>query len=131
MAVQIGLAVRFQCREGQAKPDHARAIVSAQNLATGLAGHHEHRRWYEFGVAESPDALLERDRFGEFLNRCEPADLDHRCRSLACCHSSSISAIPASSNFFPRLANSRSIWAKRWRNLALVFRSACSGSTLT
>src|SRR5262249_6799139 len=84
----------------------------------------------EFG--EAPDLALEVHRQFELVLRGEVGDLDHALlsNSLACRHSDSISSIFDAAGDEPRAANSFSIWPKRRRNLAVVLRSACSGSTL-
>src|SRR5260370_37575395 len=102
-------------------------------MASDFVGDDEEAHGQQLDLDEAPDFLLESYGLLEFFLLSERGNLDHGlCSSdLACCQRDSISAMVESAGVAPRSASLCSTCAKRRRNLALVRRSACSGSTFT
>ena len=116
------------------KRDHAPVVVSAEHLSAHLRRHHEQRAAAAVRYRSKPQIVfLQRHHFAATPPRREARQirgfrpltlrllpqrlhfLDRRPRAI----------------FAPCSARRRSTCAKRCRNLALVRRSACSGSTFT
>src|ERR1039458_2773491 len=106
VAVQVTLARRLDAGNRETKCDHFSAVVRPEDVAADPADHHQEAHREQFDIVEAPDDLLQAQHIFEFRKLEELANFDYR---LACCHSSSISAILESSSFRPRSASLRSM----------------------
>src|SRR5580692_2327557 len=126
VAVQIDLPSLLQTGNRDTESDHAIAIECAQQLATDFRRHHKHPERKQVGVFESPDRFLQGDGFAKLRLGGKLPN-----QRLASCQSASNSSIGVPFTSLPCAARRRSTCPKRSRNLVLVRRSACSGSTFT
>src|SRR5581483_5940817 len=93
-----------------------------------VTDHNQEPNRKQFDIGKLPDDLLQPNHLAEFVVAKQLTNL--YCR-LASCHNSSISVIFDSEGVLPRSASFFSMCVQRARNLVLVRRRACSGSTLT